>query len=46
MFQHDNLVDVKEMVKERQILEKYEGVDTESPLFKARRRVTTTELPA
>lgn len=39
VFQHENFVDVKELVKEREIRERYELND--SPLMKARQRIMT-----
>jgi hypothetical protein len=41
VFQHENFLDVKELIKERQIIDKYEGIHSESPLIRARKRIIT-----
>ncbi len=45
MFQHENYLDVRQLVKEREILEKYEQYnDTESPIIRARKRLNQTGM--
>lgn len=39
IFQHENYLDVTELIKEREIQERWEGLDSSSPLMKARKRI-------
>jgi len=45
VFQHENYLDVRQLVKEREILEKYEQYnDSESPIIRARKRLNQTGM--
>lgn len=39
IFQHENYLDVTELIKEREMLERWEGLDSSSPLMRARKRI-------
>jgi hypothetical protein len=43
VFGHENFLDIKDLVKERQFLEKYECSESESPLIRARRRLLSNQ---
>lgn len=38
-FNHKNYLDVNELLKDKEMDERWEGVDYDSPLMKARKRI-------
>lgn len=40
IFHHENYLDVTELIREREMMDKLEGLDSSSPLMRAHKRIT------
>ena len=43
VFHHENFLNINDLIKERELLEKWEGLDEGSPLMKARKRLISNQ---